>query len=224
MRLENHSRAEQFFTSKFRHQPHLWLKLLVLNLTQYDSVMWLGTDTIPLTDLSTGFACASLGLGIPCITPSHNRNADTMLFLPDAKVLEDIVADLGKNPAWDGHTGYDQAYLQQRYPTMGTMSVEQNPNPELVLKAAEHDATARKSQGHDDTSRKSPLMPAYVIHYNSLYKPWFNAYCQTLPDGAILLTGPADASVARARTYCPATPVPNAQAYLWWMIVREALG
>ena len=59
IRLDGSGYAERLFLTRMRYQPHLWLKLLVLNLTEYDRVMWLGLDVIPLTSLTPGFACAA---------------------------------------------------------------------------------------------------------------------------------------------------------------------
>lgn len=236
IRLDGQSRAEQVFLSQMRHQPHLWLKLLVLNLTTYDRVMWLGLDTVPLNNLKFGFTCPTLdaegprlqqmairntshpGLGIlgletlaraPCI--AANGNADTMLFQPDAALLErmvnDIVSPRGRR-TFDGRAGYDQSYLQERF-QLGRMSVVQ-------LTAA-----GQVPHGSDDKP--------FVYHWTGGAKPWYNAYCQFASPNATLVMGPSDRAKwthklsIETRKSCPPTPLPSVFEYLWWQLLRDAL-
>jgi hypothetical protein len=248
VRLDGRSRAEHAFISQMRHQPHLWLKLLVINLTNYDRIMWLGLDTMPLSNLAAGFACPTLprvlgpggtegGSGgdlvgalaanasrksnapgreavrsqflnatrAPCIAASGN--ADTMLFQPDAALLErmvdDIVSPLGRR-IFDGHAGYDQEYMRRRF-KMGHMPVVQLTH------------TARVPA--------EPSARPFVYHWTAGGKPWYSAYCQTAPPNATLVMGPGDRRGRNTftRSACPTTPLPSVFDFIWWQMLRDAL-
>ena len=140
VRLDGSSFAEQRFLSSMRYQPHLWLKLCVLNLTLFDRVMWLGLDTIPIDDLTAGFTCVHRNASsssvaphitvpdggfAPCIEP--RGNADTMLFYPNpallTSIVEDVTRPLGRRH-FDGVAGYDQRYLTTQL-RLGRMPVGQ---------------------------------------------------------------------------------------------------
>mmetsp|Transcript_36909 Transcript_36909/g.59174 ORF Transcript_36909/g.59174 Transcript_36909/m.59174 type:complete len:416 (+) Transcript_36909:128-1375(+) len=92
-------------------QPHLWLKLLAINMTSYKKVAWMGYDTIPYFDLANEtFSCSPT----PCIDATGN--ADYMVFSPDKDEIEKIYLELREHPeAYDGVGSYDNKFLGQWY-------------------------------------------------------------------------------------------------------------
>lgn len=209
IRLEGETQLEQAVFARMRYQPHLWLKLLVLNLTEYTrvimsrathaaptrcvfhvpsgpptalnracaQVMWLGLDTMPLSDLSSAFTHRDRcnPARAPCI--GSNRNADTMLFKPDEALLVRMIREIaGSNASvarWDGANGYDQTYLTTRY-ELGPLAVWQLVGTPLANRHGE----VCMSLGHGKSACQRPAAP-HVYHFSGAAKPWYAAEPRT---------------------------------------------
>ena len=119
--------------------------------------MWLGLDTMPLSDLSPAFTNRDRcnPARAPCI--GSNRNADTMLFKPDEALLVRMIREIaGSNASvarWDGANGYDQTYLTTRY-ELGPLAVWQ-----LVGTPHANRNEVCMSLGHGKSACQRPAAP-----------------------------------------------------------------
>ena len=219
IRFNGSSRAEAKLLT-LHHQAHLWLKLLVLNLTAYDKVMWLGLDTMPLHSFA---ADASWQCNASAVTQNrsssmcieYNGNADTMLLTPNPQRLEQIVDDVTSNRnKWDGIPGYDNKYLNTKI-RMGVMSAGQLQHE--TPRWQQHPAAARYFN-----IRKGSTPQTWVFHWTGGTKPWYISHCRTLPGGATLSVGKAEGKVLVSSS-CGAEVLPSAPVYWWWRALHDAL-
>lgn len=59
-------------------------------------------------------------------------------------------------------------------------------------------------------------------HYTMADKPWFRAYCQTLPGNATIPDGGFLGDKAHGN-WCGSKAVASEYGYLWWQVAKEAL-
>jgi alpha-N-acetylglucosamine transferase len=185
---DGNTKLEQVVFGGYHVQPHLWMKLLVMNMTDYGKVMWLGIDTIPIRPLpQNSFDCATY----PCICPGGN--ADMMVFQPNSEDADRMVNFLAsRRDIWDGHQGYDMAFLKEWYPNMAMTTLKM-------------------------TTPVGADQSVDVVHFTMGLKPWFQAHCQSMDPGATL----ADAlflGPKRQGLWCIPSAVPDAMYYVFWRI------
>jgi hypothetical protein len=193
------SGLELVISGSYKIQPHLWLKLLVMNMTEYKRVMWMGFDTFPVRPLTDdSFDCESY----PCIEEAGN--ADLMVFEPNAKEMDRITSHLAENyKALDGFGSYDMGLLHKLYPNM--------PNKLPLLFHREYEIGPTTD----------------IVHFNMYEKPWFQAYCRflepnaTLPDAAWL--GPKSGGKSSEGKWCLPSLMNNTMYYVFWQVAVEAL-
>jgi len=192
------SRLESVISSSYKTQTHLWMKLLAMNMTEYERVMWLGFDTYPIRSLTLqNFDCESY----PCIEP--RGNADLMVFEPNAKEMNRIVDELAINyTVWDGIGGYDMTLLRGSYPNMSLMNLTMNGPIEAM------EAPMKGGPGMD------------IVHFAMNMKPWFQAHCRELRPNATL----PDADFLGTKLegkWCKPWLLKTAIYYVFWQVAVE---
>jgi len=151
------SRFESVISTFYKDKPHLWMKLLVMNMTEYRKVMWLGFDTFPVRPLTShGFDCESY----PCI--DGKGNADLMVFEPNAKEMERVTSYFEEHyKELDGIPGKDMNFVHHFYPNMSSVPLT-----------------------FDNDRQHGPKTD--IVHFTMFMKPWFQAYCRSLDPHATL--------------------------------------
>jgi hypothetical protein len=222
VRTDGSSRLETMIRAKrWKMQPHLWLKLLALNLTAYDTVMWLGYDTLPLVALDAAFDCKPT----PCI--DQEGNADMMVFTPDPSFLNRMTTVLEEGPGgrsnFDGYTGYDQGFMHAYLPRMvqrGFTPIQRFMKGTCnrftpVLK--EISLPNKHFLFGVDRNIHIVSKDTAVIHFTWAAKPWFQIYCKSLPKTGLTPDGPGVGYV------CDDVAVPTTEFFVFWNVVLQSL-
>mmetsp|Transcript_26174 Transcript_26174/g.36243 ORF Transcript_26174/g.36243 Transcript_26174/m.36243 type:complete len:422 (+) Transcript_26174:132-1397(+) len=203
--LKGETALEQL-VMQWKHQKHLWLKLHIFNMTEYDTVVWMGYDTMPYRSVKNAFDRCNTNpandpnnAGYPCMA---GGNADFMIVHPSKQEAEAIYSTL-KNEAQlyssDKWRGYDNSFLFGMY--RGRLQAMEVPD----------------------------YWHAYVHHFSGYAKPPFRAYCNSwLPEGAYLPASHADSlwlgtfNSTNRPAWCKdlmTTP----QEYMFWQIALHEL-
>mmetsp|Transcript_2066 Transcript_2066/g.3133 ORF Transcript_2066/g.3133 Transcript_2066/m.3133 type:complete len:374 (-) Transcript_2066:90-1211(-) len=178
----------------WKHQVHLWLKLLSINMTEYEKVVWLGYDTLAFRELNKAFVdCHGA-----CM--SRRGNADFMVFPTDQTEMDRLYKILkdGGPSSYDGVSSYDSAFMKKNY---------------------------RFSMGPISWGEYS------IIHFTLHSKPWFQVYCQSLPEGHILPAGPSVSKnflgpkkgVNEKTWWCQPRPIVNLWQYVFWKVLFSTI-
>jgi hypothetical protein len=200
--FDGSSRLESVISSSYKIQVHLWMKLLAMNMTEYERVMWLGYDTFPIRSLTLqNFDCESY----PCI--DRGGNADLMVFEPNATEINRIVDELAINyKAWDGAGGYDMTLLHRFYPNMSLMNLA-------------FDGRINVNLAFDGRINGGPRID--IVHFTMNMKPWFQAYCRQLRPNATLSDADFLGSKLEGK-WCKPWLLKTPMYYLFWQVAVEA--
>lgn len=188
----------------YKWQRHLWFKLASLGLMEYQRVVWNGFDTLPVARMDMLFDECKLP---PCL--DDEGNADLVVIEPNSTVLDQMLAELKASPdIWDGKPQYDMGYFYHYY------------NKQNI--------TGTISSSMDSAAFDTPRTGTKTVHFTGWNKPYFQAYCHALPDGAVLKTSPGDEGPLiypkgspGSKTWCWEDPLRHLLHVRWWKFALE---
>ena len=141
---------------------HSFSKLCAFNLVDFDKIVFLDADTVVLSRIEELFDRPAIAAAPDFFMPDC-FNSGVMVIQPSHALYTDLVAEVGKQPTYDGG---DQGLLNSHWPDWWAMSVEHR----LPAGYNMHHFVYQFMISHSGL-RRSFIDKIKIIHY-TLQKPW----------------------------------------------------